>query len=357
MKVYFSGNYWGHEPYERAGKPLAIHKTFTWAGNLWKIPAVYECKKGLVIDLCKRIPNEAVEAFFEKWPQERREGQLDDEELEALENETPFAFDFRPNIYINGMGAGGASSCSMGWYFLDQEHQYCEDISEELMEAYDCDRSFAWLFTRICVTWPEAFRAPMTSISMHLEPTKRGFTCGQRFVTKPGMAPWDLVLEHPLTKAPYTLHVLGASQGRVDDHTFDGISARVRPMEFPKCYLTLDYALEGPEGQSPDAETYMIRDCENGDAPVESTMGAASSDDTVILSCSVIGGESDGPTSVFFAGKVTSDPESERKTPGSASGLPVRSAISALHFRPVAQVRWRVTFFAYENEPLDVEIL
>lgn len=95
--------------------------------------------------LCKQIRNETVRGFFDKWPEERRERQLDDEEVEAMENETPFSFNFRPSIFINGMGAGNSRSCSMGWYFLDKEHQYCEDISEELMEAYDCDRSFAWL--------------------------------------------------------------------------------------------------------------------------------------------------------------------------------------------------------------------
>ena len=36
------------------GKSLRTEKEFEWAGHEWRIPAVYSCGKGLVIDFCMR---------------------------------------------------------------------------------------------------------------------------------------------------------------------------------------------------------------------------------------------------------------------------------------------------------------
>ncbi len=38
-KVYFSGNFWGHDGKDRAGMEVRIDKQFDWAGCHWVIPA------------------------------------------------------------------------------------------------------------------------------------------------------------------------------------------------------------------------------------------------------------------------------------------------------------------------------
>jgi len=63
-KVYFDGNFWMHHRRERAGKEIPINKQFVWEDEVWMIPAMYVCAKGLVIDFCLRFRRSA---FVPLW--------------------------------------------------------------------------------------------------------------------------------------------------------------------------------------------------------------------------------------------------------------------------------------------------
>lgn len=66
-KVFFEGDFWYHSGRDHAGKELRTEKEFEWAGHEWRIPAVYSCGKGLVIDFCMRADRDALRAFMEEW--------------------------------------------------------------------------------------------------------------------------------------------------------------------------------------------------------------------------------------------------------------------------------------------------
>lgn len=67
LNVSFSGNFWGHNSREHAGRKIPVKKRFQWAGRHWLIPAVYSCGKGLVLDFCMEISPEEIRSFMEHW--------------------------------------------------------------------------------------------------------------------------------------------------------------------------------------------------------------------------------------------------------------------------------------------------
>ena len=173
MKVYFNCNFTGHKPYERPGKPVVINKSFTWNGYLWLVPAAYEFKEGLVIDFCKRIPMAEAERFFADWPEGRRQEMSLNEEIELLERETPFTTGFSPRFTANGRALESSlGMCCTGWHSLGAEIHYVEEVAEELMEAYHCDRNYAWYFCRMRLNWKRYEQPSVTSLIMTLEPGK-----------------------------------------------------------------------------------------------------------------------------------------------------------------------------------------
>lgn len=57
-KVYFSGNFGHHIGDGRAGIKISLEEQFDFAGREWRIPAMYKCKKGIIVDFCVKISKE-----------------------------------------------------------------------------------------------------------------------------------------------------------------------------------------------------------------------------------------------------------------------------------------------------------
>ena len=66
-KVYYSGNFWGHDKGERRCREIVIEKSFEWEEQKWRIPSIYICPKGLVIDFCVEVPAKEVREFIKRW--------------------------------------------------------------------------------------------------------------------------------------------------------------------------------------------------------------------------------------------------------------------------------------------------
>ncbi len=362
MNVYFNCNFYGHRPYERAGKPITLDKSFTWNGYLYLVPAIYIFKEGFVIDMCKRIPMVEAGKFFSEWSEERRTSQLTTEELERMEQETPFDFGFSTEFSIHGHAPkNNRGSCFVAWHSLGSEAHYIEDVSEELMEAYGCDKSFAWFFSRTCVPWPGGRETDLKSLTMTLRPSKKAYTCDKHFVTSANTDPFTVDLRHPLSGDAYRLYVISTGQERLEDHTFDQLHCgREIAMDYPLCLMTMEYYIERADGQTGsdacgcvDGEEIRVFDCAQPERPVPRVSEASEDGCARDSSVSIIGG-CDGPTSVFFAGKIVGVSNSDN---AKRNCHPIQTAVSSLHFNPVEQVKWRVVFNITAGEPEKIVLL
>lgn len=66
-KVFYQGSLYGHFGRDRAGKEIAVNKSFTWGGEEWLVPSVYFCGKGLVADMFKKVSVDSFREFIEKF--------------------------------------------------------------------------------------------------------------------------------------------------------------------------------------------------------------------------------------------------------------------------------------------------
>ena len=127
MKVYHSGNFWGHhKKYERALHPVVQNREFVWEDVSGFIPAVYTGADGLVMDLCVRIDRQKVEAFVEKWQEMTKNGSLTEEEQEQLMRENPYEVHFSVDLEVNGRMLPHAHGCGCCWnpVILEQQEAY-----------------------------------------------------------------------------------------------------------------------------------------------------------------------------------------------------------------------------------------
>ncbi|MBS6396258.1 MAG: hypothetical protein KH452_03760 [Clostridiales bacterium] len=330
MEIYFGNNFWGGRDDGEPGEEIRIEKTFEWEGRECRIPAVYACEKGIVTDLCIRIPAEEIRVFLEKWNLAENEGKLSDEELEKIDQENPFSLDFEMQVYINGQEAGHGSMCSTAWNPCAGAQEASVGVEEELMDAYECARDAGWRLVRGSFSYPEGIQAPIHSLRIVLK--RRPRTCrGVHFRTGTGQ---DRKVEfvHPGTGTKHVLAVQGWKQEELPAETMSRMhTERIRFVKSPGHFLMMEYTLE-PEIPG---DEFQIYDCARSDPPVlEQRRGAAS--------VSVIGG-ADGPTAVFLAGK---------------GGKPeTRSACSSLHYEPVDQVEWRMSFQIRQDHRAEIQVI
>jgi len=117
-KVYFNGNFWGHQGLERAGKEIPFNKRFDWNGDVWLIPAVYICSKGLIADFCAQVPAERIRSFTDKWnlSAQNAEGtHLTCEQRMIFEAENPFIIRANFQAVLNGTVLNDSRGCGVAW--------------------------------------------------------------------------------------------------------------------------------------------------------------------------------------------------------------------------------------------------
>ena len=85
-KVTFEGGFYGQRG--RRGIEIPVGKTFSWGKEIWHVPAVYQCGKGLVADIFAEIDPERVKAFLERY-RDLEEDRLTEEEQERIQQESP----------------------------------------------------------------------------------------------------------------------------------------------------------------------------------------------------------------------------------------------------------------------------
>lgn len=97
MEVYWERNFWyrgGDEMPGPAGIPVKTDTEFWYGGFWWCIGGVYRFPQGIAMDICRRIPSEQLQEFFETWGGwMNREEEMTREQRLAAERENPLMFE------------------------------------------------------------------------------------------------------------------------------------------------------------------------------------------------------------------------------------------------------------------------
>ena len=101
MKVNYGGFF---RKEQSAEIPLKreLNRSVVWYGMEWKIPAAYLCKEGIVLDLCRSVPKEVLEAYYKKWKPLLEKEEVDPGQEAQIKRENPFARDYTATLTVDG---------------------------------------------------------------------------------------------------------------------------------------------------------------------------------------------------------------------------------------------------------------
>lgn len=343
-KVTFDGSFWKAK--RDAGREIPVKKNFSWEGEFWYIPAVYLCREGLVMDLCKRADPEDITDYIQRWDLiHEQEHSYSRQEQEQMERAHPLRTDILPKVTVNGKMLKNDHGCGISWIPSQclQGMEAKEAEAERVLDHYGLDPLRGWTICRHSFSW--AF-GPVEEIeTLHLS-----MECTPVFVPAASIEnPQDgqvILLLHPTTGHVYSLTIRGRDIKKLDENilkdederTFNKeVGAVPAAINYPTYYEMLSYMVE-PEV---DGGELIIRDMEDGDRPVIRSAGQDGASPSA-ASAAVIGG-ADGPTSVFIsAGKKKSD---------------VHISCSSLYFQPPEMVRWMAGFMIREKDRIEISVI
>lgn len=165
-KVFYQGSLYGHFGRDRAGKEIAVNKSFTWGGEEWLVPSVYFCGKGLVADMFKEVSVDSFREFIEKFGLDENSDcdGFSDEQQAEIEAENPLNGDISGSIQFGGRKSDMEFSSADCWNPLFPDSG---DAAKALLDRYGLDKSFCWLAVRMSIPWRG--RKPKKSDSLTLQ--------------------------------------------------------------------------------------------------------------------------------------------------------------------------------------------
>ena len=320
-QVYYHGSFWGlHQGRDKPGQEITVNQQFTWGGNAWRIPAVYVCGAGLVMDICMEVEPERIRAWQDKWGLYSDEDgeRYSEDEREQIRSENPLNFDFHVEIELNGRTMRQKHGSGYGWLPLSclpngVRSDYEIREHRPLMTHYRLDPAKAWSIMRVSIPWATKRKPQFKTFKLHLEQSPVLFP-GPRFtVEKVGDS---FPFTHPVTGEEHTFTVLEYERGKADPKNFSD-----EEIEYPCHYTAMTYQI------SPDipSEKVSIQDCDRGDSPRRRNAPSG------------VRGSSCG---ILLA------------VPRGAA----HAAVSSMHFEPVERVEWRMIFHEKTVEDMEIEI-
>ncbi len=328
-KVYFDGNFWGYHSRERAGKEISLDKQFVWEDEVWHIPAIYTCSKGLVIDFCVQVPAECIRSFTDKWNLsiENNGSGFTDEQRMQIEAENPLAININPKVVLNGAVLSGSHGCGVSWNPCFPEGNGLE--AKSVTRHYGLDPACGWAIWRAAFPWTKKRKPQITTLSVTLMQEPVAMPGPHFHVSAPGER---IEFTHPTTGAQHTLTVQEYEQHEMSREHIDS-----QNQEFPTHYTVMSYTL------SPDLpdRAFNVTDCVRSDQPRQKHTNPNEPQASNSICIGIIGG-ADGPTAIIFG--------------GSGQGK-LHVACSALHFESVDDVEWRMAFHEKRREDVTVEMI
>lgn len=380
MNVYYNGNgnIWGRGKHKNKLTCFPIRQTFLWEGQEMFAPAVYVGAPGIVLDICAKISSEDMIAFLNKWNYKKRLSMNIQQTQEILDAENPGSREFKVETNLDGLPLTLKMYGSARWYpdsiiihmdmgentpaqsmqaipaketnadTMEQlttadssganaKHLTCttpdddakhssmawtnDSDAEALMDAYDLDRNCCWHLQRLVYCWKEDPVLSPHKISLHFQACPIS-VIAEHFTTDLSCKEKTLKIIHPQTGREYTLTLHKCEQMRT---SFAPIAQE--GMCYPENSMTLFYSIF-PEC---DRDLVHIQDLSQSEPPKQADLSAGHWE-TI--------GHHRYATSVFIAGK---SPEPDKEI-----------AISSLHFDPVTEVHWQVTFHVNPREDMKI---
>lgn len=333
-KVYFEGSFWGHSGRDRCGKELPIRREFQWAGSQWLIPAAYVCRKGLVLEFCRKVPPEQIQRFMDKWNltyDNEQSRQFTHEQQMELDRDNPLCVAFHSALTLNRKELKSSHGCSITYNPCMPEGCIDQQEARWVIQHYELDPTCGWVFYRASYLWGTKSRPQIHTLSVTLE---------QRPIPVPGphfhadKAEDQISFTLPQTGRQYTLTVQECERQQLPEKSF----GHSPDMVYPRHFLAMSYTIE-PE-LADGAVT--IADTADSDQPKRAQSAPYTPIATTdAISIGIIGG-ADGPTSIVVS-------------KGGQARL--RTACSALHHEPAANVEWRITFYESWHSNLKLDLL
>lgn len=326
--IDFDGGYYGNGE-DTAMEEISVGAVFEWGNEVWHIPAVYVCDKGLVIDFLVEIDPLTVQAFIEKYKlsDDDTNDRMTPAQREQIEAENSLCIDFRPSVTVNGYPIGRSFGSGIS-YIPARLTEHNDPVAEVVLSHYGLDPEKAWVFSRYSFRLDGANASMVEEVSLKLERAKAKLA-GTSF-KNPSVGD-EISIAHPTNGQVYTLTVVGYEQTELSfDRHFDGY-------EYPTNCTEMTYTVK-PKLTS---GKLLVRDSLESDTP---RAGAKKSHDTGDDFSSAIGiiGGADGPTAIF----VSCTPDKSKSN--------AQTVLSALHFEPQTDIEWRTIF--YEKTLPDIEV-
>lgn len=309
QKVYFDGGFWGSHRGKRHGREIKIKYSFDWADSLWIIPSVYACHEGLVVDFCRQIEPNDIKNFMNKLDLENKR-KFTKEERMKFEYESPFIFDFRADINVNGEVLQWKSGTSVTYNPCLPDEIMSKLEAKQAVERYKLDENYGWAIYRYCYPWTKKQKIRSFSVTMKQNTEQ---IPGEHFTVHGVGDTFNFKYngtEHTLTVREF------------EHQTMDTSVFRRENTEYPKNLIGMSYTVtpEIPKG------VLYLTDCVESDRPRMKEQNKF--EPTSSGSIGIIGG-ADGPTAIIFG----QDKESE-----------FHSSFSSLHFNEIQSVEWLMIF-------------
>lgn len=331
--VYYDHGFWNKNAKGKPGEEIVINKSFSWGDEIWRIPAVYACAKGLVIDFCVEIKPEKEKAFIDKWYPVLAKGENISNELrEQIEQKNPIDVNFRIHLQLNEKPIVATHGTSVNWIPESclPDGVRSERESKEIIKHYGLDETRAWSFHRWSCPWSTKRKPEIKSLKLKLE---REHIAIQGVHFKNPSVGDVISFVHPVRNSEHKLTVLA-----YEKQEFSGRGFQHEEYEFPTLHTAMTYTLE-PELPG---RNFQVRDCLDNEQPKRKPKNQfepqASYD---ACSIAIIGG-ADGPTAVF----VSADQNLEQ-----------HRALSALRFEHADDIEWKIVFREKLMEDIKTELL
>lgn len=335
-KVFFDGNFWGHSGKEHAGKEMPIGKGFEWAGSLWQIPSIYVCRKGLVVEFCRKVEPSHIQDFMDKWnltAENEADRIFTHEQQMEINRDNPLCFDFNSTLTLNGKELTSSHGCGITYNPCIPEGVMDTAEANRVVDHYGLDPACGWEIRRVSYLWKTRKKPEICalSISMKQQPVPVPGPCFH--VEKPSDSICFIL---PQTGKQHTLTVQEYEQKELPECHF----LHSPDMEYPRHFSAISYVVEPEIADG----LLTVSDRVRSDQPrrvQHDPLNPPAMTDVDAAAINIIGG-ADGPTSIVIS---------------QSSGGKLRSACSALHFEPVTEAEWQMVFHEKSHCDLEVKLL
>ena len=237
-RVYYDDSAFGRGA-GRAGREIAVDRRFYWGGK-WLVPSVYICRKGLVVELFKKVEQDKIQRFMAKYgiDENSDEEGFSEEMRMNIERDNPLNEDVRLSANINGEELRCAFSSSDCFSPLDTD---CDSDIKRAIDYYRLDKNSYWLRIRASLPLKQKCRR-VSALSLTLKANGKPVPGIHFTADKSG----DKVnFTCPTDGKQYTLTVESMEKEQLNLFDEDGICAHFTVMsytvspELPKSAMTV----------------------------------------------------------------------------------------------------------------------